>query len=135
MNEALETGKDEKMPFQEKEEGTPIVPNTNPPDEKVSISVGVVPMKIKSNKELFEYLDIQIFGRIVDAQWDIGENSYKDYIGKETNCEVSISSLKKHLGITDEQWEDMYKKKTSGKSNASELRESVKKHLKKVFPF
>lgn len=120
--------------LQVKKEGkeNKIIPATSPPDEKVSISVGVVLMKIKSNQEFFEYLDIQIFGRIIDAQWNIGNNSYKDYIGKETTCEVSISSLKKYLGITDAQWEDMYKKNTSGKSNAAELRKSVQKQIKKV---
>lgn len=90
-------------------------------------------MKIKSNQEFFEYLDIQIFGRIIDAQWNIGNNSYKDYIGKETTCEVSISSLKKYLGITDAQWEDMHKnKKTSSKLSPAELRKSVQKQIKKV---
>lgn len=125
----------EEISLQEKRERkeNQIIPASSPPDEKVSISVGVVPMKIKSNQEFFEYLDIQIFGRIIDAQWNIGNNSYKDYIGKETTCEVSISSLKKYLGITDAQWEDMHKnKKTSSKLSPAELRKSVQKQIKKV---
>ncbi|WP_165590536.1 peptidoglycan-binding domain-containing protein [Chryseobacterium aquaticum] len=123
----------EEKSLQAKKEGkeNKIIPATTPLDEKVTISVGIVPMKIKSNQEFFEFLDIQIFGRIIDAKWDIGNNSYKDYIGKETTCEVSISSLKKYLGITDAQWEDMHKnKKTSSKLSPAELRKSVQKKVK-----
>ncbi|WES99625.1 peptidoglycan-binding protein [Chryseobacterium arthrosphaerae] len=129
MNEALENlHKMEETSSQQKE--SQILPASTPPDEKVRISVGVIPMNIKSNQKFFEYLDIQVFGRIVDATWDIGKNTYKNYIGKETSCTVSVSSLKKHLGITDQQWEAMYKRKTSVKPSAAELRNFVKGHLK-----
>ncbi|UEQ78243.1 peptidoglycan-binding protein [Chryseobacterium arthrosphaerae] len=129
MNEALENlHKMEETSSQQKE--SQILPASTPPDEKVQISVGVIPMNIQSNQEFFEYLDIQVFGRIVDATWDIGKNTYKNYIGKETSCTVSVSSLKKHLGITDQQWEAMYKRKTSAKPSAAELRNFVKGHLK-----
>ncbi|WP_241311636.1 peptidoglycan-binding domain-containing protein [Chryseobacterium arthrosphaerae] len=129
MNEALENlHKMEETSSQQKE--SQILPASTPPDEKVQISVGVIPMNIKSNQKFFEYLDIQVFGRIVDATWDIGKNTYKNYIGKETSCTVSVSSLKKHLGITDQQWEAMYKRKTSAKPSAAELRNFVKGHLK-----
>ncbi|MGN7863221.1 peptidoglycan-binding domain-containing protein [Chryseobacterium sp. 22458] len=129
MNEALENlHKMEETSSREKE--SQILPAADPPDEKVQISVGVVPTNIKSDQEFFEFLDIQIFGRIIDARWDIGKNTYKTYIGKETSCTVSVSSLKKHLGITDQQWEAMYKRKTSAKPNAAELRNFVKGHLK-----
>ncbi|WP_241314379.1 peptidoglycan-binding domain-containing protein [Chryseobacterium arthrosphaerae] len=129
MNEALENlHKMEETSSQQKE--SQILPASTPPDEKVQISVGVIPMNIQSNQEFFEYLDIQVFGRIVDATWDIGKNTYKNYIGKATSCTVSVSSLKKHLGITDQQWEAMYKRKTSAKPSAAELRNFVKEHLK-----
>lgn len=129
MNEALENlHKMEETSSREKE--SQILPAADPPDEKVQISVGVVPTNIKSDQEFFEFLDIQVFGRIIDARWDIGNNTYKTYIGKETSCTVSVSSLKKHLGITDQQWEAMYKRKTSAKPNAAELRNFVKGHLK-----
>lgn len=134
MDEMLEAGVDKnlnkKTETSSQEKETLILPASAPPDETVQISVGVVPENIKSNQEFFEFLDIQVFGRIIDATWDIGTYSYKTYIGKEISCTVSISTLKKHLGITDQQWKDMYKKTTSSRSGATELRTLVQKHLK-----
>ncbi|RQO37544.1 hypothetical protein DBR39_11655 [Chryseobacterium sp. KBW03] len=121
--------KNEKISFKEKEEKIPTQNTLS--DRTVRLSVGIVPMNIKSNQEFFDFLDIKIFGVITDINWDIDEKSYKDYIGKETHCNVYISLLKKYLGITDEQWEDMQSKTTASTSSAVELRESVGKYLEK----
>ncbi|WP_185287895.1 peptidoglycan-binding protein [Chryseobacterium lactis] len=137
MNKALDVDKNEKShkkeetPSQEKEEETPALNLVTTSDEKVSLSVGIVPMTIQSDQEFFDFLNIRIFGKITDINWDIGKNSYKDYIGKETRCNVHISSLKKYLGITDQQWEDMNNKATASTSSALDLKESVEKYLEK----
>ena len=106
-----------------------LLPAADPPDGTIKLSVGIVPMSIKSNQEFFEFLDIEIFGKIVDRKWDIGTYSYKNYIGKETYCTVSIATLKKQLGITDEQWAKIYYKEGPAKSSPSELRKSIKKFI------
>lgn len=128
MNKALEVDKNEKSHTKEE---TPALNLATPSDEKVSLSVGIVPITIQSNQEFFDFLDIRIFGKITDINWDIGKSSYKDYIGKETRCNVHISSLKKYLGITDQQWEDMHNKATASTSSALDLKESVEKYLEK----
>lgn len=105
---------------------------TPPPNEKMRLSVGIVPMDIKSDKEFFNFLDMKIFGKITDINWDIGKNTYKNYIGEETFCQVEIASLKKYLGITDEQWDDMKSKTTSSTTSAVDLRKSIGNYLEKA---
>ncbi len=108
---------------------TTLLPAADPPDGTVKLSVGIVPMSIKSNQEFFEFLDIEVFGKIVDRKWDIGTYSYKNYIGKEVSCTVSIATLKKQLGITDEQWARIYQKESPTKPSPGELRKSIKKFI------
>lgn len=108
---------------------TTLLPAADPPDGTVKLSVGIVPMSIKSNQEFFEFLDIEVFGKIVDRKWDIGTYSYKNYIGKEVSCTVSIATLKKQLGITDEQWARIYQKESPTKPSPGELRKSIKNFI------
>lgn len=120
---------DKKTETTSQKKQTTLLPAADPPDGTVKLSVGIVPMSIKSNQEFFEFLDIEIFGKIVDRKWDIGTYSYKNYIGKEVSCTVSIATLKKQLGITDEQWTRMYQKESSAKPSPGELRKSIKKFI------
>ncbi len=120
---------DKKTETTSQKKQTTLLPAADPPDGTVKLSVGIVPMSIKSNQEFFEFLDIEIFGKIVDRKWDIGTYSYKNYIGKETFCTVSIATLKKQLGITDEQWAKMYHKEGPAKSSPGELRKSIKNFI------
>ncbi|WP_294304346.1 peptidoglycan-binding domain-containing protein [uncultured Chryseobacterium sp.] len=120
---------DKKTETTSQKKQTTLLPAADPPDGTVKLSVGIVPMSIKSDQEFFEFLDIEIFGKIVDRKWDIGTYSYKNYIGKETFCTVSIATLKKQLGIMDEQWAKMYHKEGPAKSSPGELRKSIKNFI------
>ncbi|WP_295213457.1 deaminase domain-containing protein [uncultured Chryseobacterium sp.] len=120
---------DKKTETTSQKKQTTLLPAADPPDGTVKLSVGIVPMSIKSDQEFFEFLDIEVFGKIVDRKWDIGTYSYKNYIGKEVSCTVSIATLKKQLGITDEQWARIYQKESPTKPSPGELRKSIKKFI------
>ncbi len=116
----------------EKQEETESLPEAAPEDKKVRLRVGLIPMDLKSDQAFFEFLDKKIFGVVTDLVWDIGTKTYKDYIGKDIFCTVPVSSLKKYLGITDVQWEDMMNKSTGSTLEAADLRKSVENYLKKA---